>query len=215
MRNKYLWLLGYILLLLGGKAVAQDPYYRQITTDDGLPSMEVYDIFQDSRDFIWIGTDKGLCRYDGQKFKYFSNKGQKGTSVDVLREDSKGKIWCKNFSNQIFYIEEDSMYLFDRMNELLSETQITAYDLDINDRIWIYNNQQIWVYAQEGDSLIEIPLGTKETYFQHPHCGGTLSIHKLVTIDTFAIVFIGSVLQKISIHSTTPMSIQFFQSRVD
>ena len=50
---------------------AQPPYsqpdasYRSITMDDGLPSNTVRRMVQDGCGFIWMGTDNGLCRYDG------------------------------------------------------------------------------------------------------------------------------------------------------
>ena len=41
------------------------------TKNDGLPSDNVYGLFQDSRHFIWIRTGNGLSRYDGIEFQNF------------------------------------------------------------------------------------------------------------------------------------------------
>lgn len=38
------------------------PHEREFTTDDGLPSGNIYSLFMDG-DFIWIGTDRGLTRF--------------------------------------------------------------------------------------------------------------------------------------------------------
>jgi len=38
------------------------PFEREFTTDDGLPSSNVFDLELDG-DFVWIGTDKGLTRF--------------------------------------------------------------------------------------------------------------------------------------------------------
>lgn len=43
--------------------------FRQLTIDDGLPSMYIYDIAQDVETYLWIGTEAGLSRFDGYNFK--------------------------------------------------------------------------------------------------------------------------------------------------
>ena len=55
-----IWLTA--LLPCGAKG---DYRSRNITMDDGLPSNAVRNIVQDKQGFIWLGTDNGLCRYDG------------------------------------------------------------------------------------------------------------------------------------------------------
>ena len=42
-----------------------------LTTDDGLPSNTVHNIVQDGQGFLWLGTDAGLCRYDGTEVRLF------------------------------------------------------------------------------------------------------------------------------------------------
>ena len=42
-----------------------DYRYRHLTMNDGLLSNAVRNIVQDPYGFIWLGTDNGLCRYDG------------------------------------------------------------------------------------------------------------------------------------------------------
>ena len=51
----------------------QNPYYYNIDRTNGLPSNSVYDIFQDSKGFMWFATGKGLCRYDGTTFKTYTS----------------------------------------------------------------------------------------------------------------------------------------------
>jgi ligand-binding sensor domain-containing protein len=38
------------------------PFEREFTTDDGLPSSNVFELKIDG-DFVWIGTDRGLTRF--------------------------------------------------------------------------------------------------------------------------------------------------------
>lgn len=46
---------------------------RQITMEDGLPSNTVRSIVQGADGFVWLGSDAGLCRYDGIHARLFVN----------------------------------------------------------------------------------------------------------------------------------------------
>ena len=138
--------------------MAQQPYMRNITDSDGLPSLTVYDLFQDNRDYIWVGTDKGLCRYDGQQFKYYYNQFQKGTAIDGLKEDSQGHIWCKNFSNQVFYLDGDSLHLLDLGANLNGIGRIEQIDIDKNDKVWIGTTYKILSYDIKTKKLTTVPV---------------------------------------------------------
>lgn len=99
---------------------AQHPWYHHITTYDGLPSNTVYWMMQDSRDYVWMGTEGGLTRYDGKNFKIF-NDHPRLTSYDFnsVHEDSNGDIWSHNFANQIVRVRGDSMTVFE--NDLFTQ----------------------------------------------------------------------------------------------
>lgn len=101
------------LLLFTAMCKAQQPYMWHLTEDDGLPSMEVYNLLQDKKGYIWMGTDNGVCRYDGHSFKLYYNPKQKGKSFSHFLQDKKERLWCINFAGQIFYIENDSLKLFE------------------------------------------------------------------------------------------------------
>jgi len=75
--------------------VCQRPFYVHYTSLDGLGSNETFDIKQDSTGFIWIGTDKGLTRFDGTTFKNFTTKhGLPGNTITKLYLGNEGDLWC-------------------------------------------------------------------------------------------------------------------------
>ncbi len=92
---------------------AQSPSFRHYDVSNGLPTNEVYEIKQGRQGFLWIGCDAGLVRYDGNSFRLLSNKKNRGPSISGLREDKDGRIWCINFSGQVFFTEGDSLHLFE------------------------------------------------------------------------------------------------------
>lgn len=90
-------LLLSILSLLPATAEVGQVAFRHYTTDNGLPSNCVRALLQDQRGFIWFGTDGGITRFDGIRFKKFSLLGvqpdrQEDEFVSSLFEH-QGRIW--------------------------------------------------------------------------------------------------------------------------
>src|SRR4030095_1166151 len=88
-----------IFLLFNCCALAQKPslYFERLTTQNGLSNNKVNCFIQDQRGFMWIGTNDGLNRYDGQYFTIFrkqqANAGLSGNIITDLLEDKKGILW--------------------------------------------------------------------------------------------------------------------------
>lgn len=92
---------------------AQDPVFWQLSDEEGLPSMTVYKILQDSKGYIWLGTKGGLARFNGNEIQKIDLPASlKNNEIVTLQEDSFGRIWFSNISKQIFYIQQDSIHLF-------------------------------------------------------------------------------------------------------
>ena len=70
------------------------PPYRLYTLRDGLPQMQIWSMFQDSRGYLWVGTKGGLSRFDGRNFVNFTEKdGLPENQIEQIAEDYSGKIW--------------------------------------------------------------------------------------------------------------------------
>ena len=91
-RCAYILMLGWLAAWLAvGTVQAQRSVTWQLTTDDGLPSNTVRNIVQDSLGFLWLGTDAGLCRYDGATVRVFpilENGNDQYVSALQLQGDS-------------------------------------------------------------------------------------------------------------------------------
>lgn len=114
----FLFFLRSALLGQGGNFT-----FQRYTQEDGLPSNAIYSLVQDKSGFLWIGTDKGLCRYDGYNFKEVNvssndiTYGYKSPKVTDLFVDKSGNIRFRN---------SDFHYIYDKVN---------APEVDINLRI--------------------------------------------------------------------------------
>lgn len=72
--------------------------FNSIGIEDGLSNNIINTITQDSLGFIWIGTNDGLTRYDGNNFKVFKKSFGNANSVSnnfiqSLFVDSQGHLW--------------------------------------------------------------------------------------------------------------------------
>jgi hypothetical protein len=109
MRFRIVSLLLLLLFHMGSYLQAQnfEPHVINYTVDHGVPSSECYGLLQDSKGVIWIGTDKGICKYDGLRFSRLTTaEGLPENVVFDLVEDAKGRIWARTFSKGVFYIEK-------------------------------------------------------------------------------------------------------------
>jgi ligand-binding sensor domain-containing protein len=111
MKSIPLLLCLFSMLLL--KAQSTVSGFRHFNSDDGLPSSEVYEIIQDSKGYLWFGTDNGLSRFNGYSFRNFGAlHGLSDPVVFHLQEDRHGRIWMQCISGKLFYFENDSIHAF-------------------------------------------------------------------------------------------------------
>ncbi|MBP9690172.1 MAG: hypothetical protein KBE91_11210, partial [Bacteroidia bacterium] len=108
MNNPLILLLWFWLIAL--TAHAQHPVYRQLSKPDGLPSNTVYASLQDKNGYLWLGTEKGLVKFDGHLYKLYTHPNMTGQAVSDLHLDGYGRVWCQNFIGQHFYALNDSLY---------------------------------------------------------------------------------------------------------
>ena len=72
--------------------------FNNITIEDGLSQSTVGNMYQDSRGYIWIGTEDGLNRYNGKEFKHYKNDKYSENSlisnyIRGIAEDTNGVMW--------------------------------------------------------------------------------------------------------------------------
>lgn len=134
--------------------------YQLISSADGLPSKEVYEVFCDSKGFLWIGHAMGISRFDGNRFTNFHHPQQNSFGVSNILEDEKGRIWFRNFGAQIFYIEDNQIHLLHSYDWKMQES-FPSFIISKNGLLLASHKQGLFVYnINDGSSRIEI-LQTK------------------------------------------------------
>ncbi|TDR41999.1 signal transduction histidine kinase [Tahibacter aquaticus] len=68
--------------------------FRTYGAREGLHNLNVLHIVQDGTGFIWVGTEDGVCRYNGRKFDCFGlDDGLASTDIGALHEAADGTLW--------------------------------------------------------------------------------------------------------------------------
>jgi|GEM_PF-4237275 len=91
--------LGWLpsLPVMAASAPADSYSFRRLTSTEGLVSDVVFSLYQDSRGFVWIGTTKGVDRYDGIRFSHFAYDPTRPDWVLSIAEDADGDMWFGNY----------------------------------------------------------------------------------------------------------------------
>lgn len=133
--------------------ICQDNNIRfdHITIDEGLSQNAVYCILQDSKGFMWFGTQEGLNRFDGRTFEIYKTSDDSLTLsssfIYDICEDQLGNIWVGT---------KKGLNRFDRIKE-------TFHEIALSDSLpdnWILSlhadeKGNIWVGTTKGLAIID------------------------------------------------------------
>lgn len=121
------------------------------STNNGLPTNSLLYIHQSSEGYLWITGYSGLIRYDGLKFRVFSNANTEVFNSNVFRniaEGSDGKLWMTTQGNGLvsyakgeFETYGTDIGLMHLYRGLLADSQ---------GRIWAASPDKGWFYFDNG-----------------------------------------------------------------
>jgi ligand-binding sensor domain-containing protein/anti-sigma regulatory factor (Ser/Thr protein kinase) len=119
--------------------------FRHYSVNDGLANSTVYYIFQDSRDFIWIATESGVNRFDGNKFELFTmDNGLSDNEVLQIHEDSAGRIWFLTLNGNLSYFFNERFFNTSTdpwLKKSMGNGSLTSFYQDSSSRLWFSTNQ--------------------------------------------------------------------------
>ncbi len=76
------------LAISAAKLRAEEYSFRYLGIADGLNNLAVRDIYQDQRGFLWVNTENGIYRYDGDRFEFFGSTQGVPLALDVSFGDA-------------------------------------------------------------------------------------------------------------------------------
>lgn len=106
-KTKYCAFYIFFILTLPVFAQGQQLFFRQFTTQEGLPSGTVYNTTQDQEGFLWISTESGLCKFDGRHFYHDPIENLEGEEVIGVHVDLNNRKWVFPLNcNAIVYSDD-------------------------------------------------------------------------------------------------------------
>ena len=140
-----LLIFNFALLLF---AFPRELSFSNYSINEGLSQSVVNCLFQDSLGFIWVGTQNGLNRFDGETFKiyrYLPNDSLSLTNnwIYAVSEDRQGNLWVGTKGGLNKYLREEDC--FERIN------YHTGYEPEVSTHS--YNN----ILLSNGKILVHTP----------------------------------------------------------
>ncbi|MBE0661082.1 MAG: response regulator [Bacteroidales bacterium] len=160
---------GKILFSSNPYNFAEDFAYstRQISISNGLPSNVVTAIIKDDYGFVWFGTTKGLCRWDGISAIVFQQNQTDSTSLIGNRIPRNGLCWDEKRQHLIVGTNE-GISMFDPLTGVCSNYYVNPAEprsipAPVNT---IFTDKQgiIWVGTDNGFSRFNSLSGDFDTF---------------------------------------------------
>lgn len=116
--------------------------YRHLENDEhSLNSDNVFSIYEDKEGGIWVGTDKGLNRYNAQddQFINYTAHGVHNTIVYDMYEDASKNMWFATYNNGLHILNKrtSEWQSITTENSGLATNKLTCLHDDNNGNIWI------------------------------------------------------------------------------
>lgn len=191
---RYCILLTFCSLVFS--ASGQHALYYSIGSKEGLPSKEVYQLVQDNRGFIFIGSSAGLFKYDGFTFQPITHDRVNAKAISHLLIGIDESIWCQNFGGQIYRVQHDSLQIFRDYSHL--NTTVPQFTVDSINRTWVALNSGLLKIDADGtEKEIKYPNG-EQWYVTSIVCTTDLKVY--FTASNKGLYYLDTTLDKDSIQ---------------
>ena len=158
----HLRLLAAVLLtLLVGVVQAQTSYrFRHYGREQGLSNLNVNCAMQDSRGFVWVGTNIGLNRFDGVRFHTYFSSNQKDShsmssnTVNSIAEDAEGRLWVGTTNGLCSFDPQFDRFQRVEAKELGAGVQVFDLQFDPKQRLWASTDSRLVCYRPSDGTLL-------------------------------------------------------------
>lgn len=167
-KNVFLRYFPFIVFLIlwgrcGSLLASQSLIFEQVSIAHGLSQSSVTVMIQDSRGFIWCGTQDGLNRYDGYEFVIYRENlsdscSISDNSINALVEDTWGGVWVGTVSGGLNRFDPVSN-CFERF-ELAVQELNSSHHLSVLE-LYIENRNTLWI-GTLGGGLFKMDIPSRQ-----------------------------------------------------
>jgi len=151
----------------------KDIKFQQINTLNGVSVSSVYKIMQDRSDFIWLGTNEGLVKYDGYSYRIYKHEAFNPNSLsenwvlDII-EDKYGNLWLGTQGGGLCKFNPETGVFKTFLHQ--KNSPASSLKSNIVRSLYIDEHQILWVGSQSGlswldlktEKILDLPLPIKE-----------------------------------------------------
>ena len=132
--------------------------FRSVGIREGLSSTTARALAQDEKGFVWLGTQDGLNRFDGYRFRIYRADSERSDSlsdshITALAADGKGTLWVGTVGggiNRLNLVTEHIERFLEGGPSGLVGTQVNA--------LMIARDGALWAATQDG-AVQRLPAG--------------------------------------------------------
>lgn len=156
-----------------GLNLAQELVVRTWGAEAGLPQNTVSVILQTREGYLWLGTQAGLARFDGVRFKVYGlAEGLPNVQVRALYEDAQRSLWIGTYGGGLSRLRDGQIETF-TVEHGLSDINVTALAGDSSGRIWIGTSTglSLWQNGEfiQDEALAGLGRGLVRTLLRDRH----------------------------------------------
>lgn len=185
--------------------------FQQFDKTHGLSNETIVDIVQDKEGYIWVGTNDGLNRFDGNSFITYKSIEKDSTSIPgnvitCLYVDNNQNIWVGTNQGLRKYIYELDQFIAPIETHLNS--YIASVIQDQKGNTWVATGKNIFIYNEEFNNT-RIISGETENEIEYD-----ASFNSLFE-DSNGNIWMSTESKGIYLYNTNQASIKKVQAEID
>ncbi len=144
-------------LFFFGRIGAQQYNFKNYSVENGLPYVQIFTMFQDSKGYLWSGGYGGLSKFNGKTFKNYSPKnGLANHYVNAIIEDQFHFITVGTIDGLSVIDKIDGQISNYYVKDGLPSNYVTSFCLDPGIGLWTGTNKGLCIW--NGKRVIQVPF---------------------------------------------------------